>query len=144
MFILFLLSFLQAQIEGRWITGDGKGLIEIKKEGEFYIGIAKDGVPDEKTKGFDIYNPDKSLRDRTMKDVTIMTGLKKEDNEYVGGRIYDPNSGNTYMCKIEVLNKDKIELRGYLLIPLFGRSDTWTRAPADFKGWHGPNEIPKK
>jgi uncharacterized protein (DUF2147 family) len=51
-----------------------------------------------------------------------------EDEEWVDGTIYDPKSGNTYYCTIEMLNKNKLEVRGSLdPFGLVGRTDTWVR-----------------
>ena len=52
------------------------------------------------------------------------------DEEYVweDGEIYNPKDGKTYSCKME-LSKDKntLEVRGYVGISLFGKTNTWTR-----------------
>ena len=51
-----------------------------------------------------------------------------EDGEWVDGTIYDPKTGNTYYCTIEMLNKNKLEVRGSLdPFGLVGRTDTWVR-----------------
>jgi uncharacterized protein (DUF2147 family) len=43
------------------------------------------------------------------------------------GRIYDPESGKTYKSKMTLAAPNRLEIRGYVGIPLFGRSTTWTR-----------------
>lgn len=49
---------------------------------------------------------------------------------YNKGRILDPDSGDEYRLKIIVLeNGAKLDVRGYLGISLFGRSQVWHRAP---------------
>ena len=51
-----------------------------------------------------------------------------EDDEWTDGTIYDPKSGNTYYCTIEMAHKNKLEVRGSLdPFGLVGRSDTWVR-----------------
>lgn len=44
------------------------------------------------------------------------------------GEILDPKNGKTYHCKIQLIeNGEKLSVRGYIGIPLFGRSQTWLR-----------------
>lgn len=54
----------------------------------------------------------------------IMKDLVKEDDEYSGGEILDPNNGKVYRCKIWLEDKD-LKLRGYL--GPFYRTQTWVR-----------------
>jgi uncharacterized protein (DUF2147 family) len=44
-----------------------------------------------------------------------------------GGAIYDPVSGNTYACQLRLDGPHRLELRGYVGIPLLGRTTTWLR-----------------
>jgi uncharacterized protein (DUF2147 family) len=57
----------------------------------------------------------------------IIKGLKKSGDVYDGGKITDPKNGKSYNCKISMEGKDKIIVRGYIGISLFGRSQTWIR-----------------
>ena len=54
--------------------------------------------------------------------------MRRDGGEYDGGEILDPDNGNTYRCRMRVLG-DKLDVRGYLGISLFGRSQTWVREP---------------
>ena len=119
-----------SDIEGRWLSGDGDGWIEIELVGDSLVGrIAgspNDGPDDEPR--YDDLNPDPALRDRPLKGMTILSGFSYEgDGRWTGGRIYDPNSGKTYRATIRQVNANKLKLRGYVGISLFGRTDTWTR-----------------
>lgn len=61
--------------------------------------------------------------------LTVIKNLKldhNKPNEWSGGEILDPQSGKTYHCKIQV-NGQKLIVRGYIGMPLFGRSQTWVR-----------------
>jgi uncharacterized protein (DUF2147 family) len=51
----------------------------------------------------------------------------KEKGEYSGGTIYDPENGNTYNCVINLEDENTIQVRGYIGVQLFGRTDTWKR-----------------
>ena len=60
--------------------------------------------------------------------MTMLTGLKKDGAEYTGGEILDPNNGKVYRSKLKVADGGKkLEVRGYISMPLLGRSQTWVR-----------------
>jgi uncharacterized protein (DUF2147 family) len=50
-----------------------------------------------------------------------------DDRLWSGGKIYDPKSGNDYSAKMTLVDERNLELRGYVVIPLFGRTEKWTR-----------------
>ncbi len=124
--LLWLVSFSAlAQIEGQWLTSDKKGVIEIYQKDKKFFGKIIGG--EQRGDGLDGKNPDETLRSREILGLTIMTNLKKDGDEFTGGKIYDPDSGSTYSCKLKLENHHTLTLRGYLGISLFGRSETWTR-----------------
>ena|SRR5437870_6972944 len=63
--------------------------------------------------------------------MVVMEGLTQStDNtlEWGGGHILDPLNGKTYNCKITLVNNGtNLNVRGYLGISLFGRTQTWIR-----------------
>jgi uncharacterized protein (DUF2147 family) len=60
--------------------------------------------------------------------MTIVKGLKEKDGVYEGGEILDPENGKTYKCKMKLDDSGKkLEVRGFIGISLFGRSQIWTR-----------------
>jgi uncharacterized protein (DUF2147 family) len=67
-------------------------------------------------------------KNQPVTGMTILWGMRRDGDEYDGGEILDPDNGNTYRCRMRVL-ADKLEVRGYLGISLFGRSQTWAREP---------------
>lgn len=120
----------ESDIEGRWLSGDGEGWIEIQRVGDSLIGIAagsttaKEGDPPR----LDDKNPNPALRNRPIDGMTIMSGFKYAGaGRWTGGTIYDPNSGKTYKSKVTLIDRNTLKLRGYIGVSLFGRSDTWTR-----------------
>jgi uncharacterized protein (DUF2147 family) len=68
-----------------------------------------------------------------MVGMVIMEGLKKSKDvalQWIGGHILDPENGSTYRCQIQLSDDDqKLTVRGYIGLPLFGRSQTWLREP---------------
>ena len=76
----------------------------------------------------DIRNPDPSKRDRPILGLVFMSGFtQKSDNHWENGAVYDPKSGNTYSCFMDLDGPEKIKLRGFLGISLLGRTQVWTR-----------------
>lgn len=60
--------------------------------------------------------------------MTMLNGLKKDGDEYNGGQILDPNNGKVYRSKLKVADGGKkLEVRGYIGVPMLGRSQTWVR-----------------
>ena len=69
-----------------------------------------------------------ALKDQPIIGMTILTGMKKDGNEYNGGQILDPSNGKVYKSKMS-LNDDgkKLDVRGYIGVPMLGRTQTWVR-----------------
>ena len=77
-------------------------------------------------------NPEPALRQRPVVGLEILHGLTPgADGTWTDGRIYDPGSGSTYTCNIVLDGDDRLRLRGYIGIPLLGRTTTWTRVGAE-------------
>ncbi len=58
----------------------------------------------------------------------ILNDFIFEDDEWVDGTIYDPESGKTYYCTISLENQNKIKVRGSLdPMGWLGRTETWIR-----------------
>jgi uncharacterized protein (DUF2147 family) len=67
-------------------------------------------------------------KDQPILGMTILSGLKKTGDEYSGGKILDPENGKTYSSKLNLSeNNKKLTVRGYIGVPMFGRSQTWIR-----------------
>lgn len=82
----------------------------------------------------DRYNPEKSLRQRPVIGLEILRGLERSpgaDGAWTGGTIYDPGSGSTYRASLTVADEKRLELRGYVGIPLLGRTATWFRVGSE-------------
>ncbi|MGA9120904.1 MAG: DUF2147 domain-containing protein [Bacteroidota bacterium] len=117
-------------IVGEWLTAGGTSKIEIYKDGEEFSGRIvwlkepdKDGKPK-----VDENNPEAKLRTRPLLGMTILRGFEFDgDDVWKGGKIYDPKSGNDYSAKMTLVDEHTLDLRGYVLMPLFGRTETWTR-----------------
>jgi len=120
-------SFKADDIVSIWLSADKNGEIDIYKKGnKFYGKLIK--VYDNKGIEKDIKNPNKSKRNREVIGLIILTNFQYTgDGEWDDGKIYDPDTGNTYSCFIEMQNKNTIEVTGYIGFSLFGRTEKWTK-----------------
>ena len=67
-------------------------------------------------------------KDRPIIGMTFLWGLKKDGDLYGGGEILDPKNGKIYRAKMKMIEGGrKLEVRGYIGLSLFGRSQTWIR-----------------
>ena len=76
----------------------------------------------------DRHNPEPALRSRPVLGMVILEGFRAEGGvTWGGGTCYDPKNGTTYRGKMHLAAPDRLELRGYVGIPLFGRTTVWSR-----------------
>lgn len=117
-------------IVGIWLTAKKDAKIEIFKQKDKYFGKIvwlKEPTEDGKPK-VDKENPDEKLRMRAIMGLLILKNfVYVGENKWKDGEIYDPKSGKTYNCKMELEKSNQLDIRGYIGISLFGRSETWTR-----------------
>lgn len=75
----------------------------------------------------DIHNPNRALQARPLCGLQIGRAFHLTSPTHAeGGTLYDPKSGNTYRGAMSS-SGDRLNLRGYIGLPLFGRTETWTR-----------------
>jgi uncharacterized protein (DUF2147 family) len=72
-------------------------------------------------------------KDKPMLGLVIVWGMKKQgDAKYVGGHILDPRNGSVWSAQLKVTpDNQKLNLRGYLGVPMLGQTRVWTRLPDD-------------
>lgn len=74
---------------------------------------------------------DKCTGERKGKPVlgmTILSGLKRDGDEFAGGEILDPANGKTYKCKMSLADGGKkLKVRGFIGVSLLGRTQVWVR-----------------
>ncbi len=67
-------------------------------------------------------------KDQPVQGMTIITGMKKDGDGWAGGEILDPNNGKVYRSQMKLVEGGKkLEVRGYIGVPLLGRTQTWLR-----------------
>ncbi len=115
---------------GNWLTEGGKAIVEIYKCGDKYCGKIvglKEPKNQDGTDKLDTKNTEPSKRKRKIIGLNLVWGFKYNDNnKWVGGKIYDPDNGKTYSCKMN-LEGNKLKVRGYIGFSLLGRTTVWIR-----------------
>lgn len=117
------------EILGLWWTDDKRAKIEIYKKGSEYRGkIAwlDEPLNDNGDPKKDKNNNDKAKRQRPVMGMDLISGFAYEKGKWVDGDVYDPDNGKTYSCVMK-LKGDRLEVRGYVGLTMFGRTVVWTK-----------------
>lgn len=119
---------------GYWVTEDRAWTVRIAGCGVGFCGrIAGLGAsPRADVLRKDIQNPDVTKRSAALCGLPVLGGFVPSSKAGVweGGWIYNPQNGKTYQSVMEFQGGDTLKVRGYVLIPLFGRNETLTRVSA--------------
>ncbi len=120
--------------EGRWRTiddktGVAKSIVAIQVvNGEVQGTVERVFVPPAKEEAPMCDPCPGEFSHKPVIGMRIMWGLKKQGDEWVDGRVFDPDVGKTYRCKIRVVDAGrKLEVRGFVGFSLLGRTQTWLR-----------------
>lgn len=113
-------------------TTQEKVNVKISKQGDTYraqIVWMERPLDDKGQPKRDILNPDPALRSVTGDKIVLAWGLKYDPkaDEWSGGKIYDPNSGEIYKAVFKLKSPTSLRVRGYLGIPALGRTMHWQK-----------------
>jgi uncharacterized protein (DUF2147 family) len=131
---LFFTTLFHAQqptVIGKWKTiddetGKAKSIVEIyEKSGKIYGKVA--AILEAEHRDKVCLNCSGEDRNKPILGMIIIKGLTKEGAEYSSGKILDPKNGKQYKCYITLESKDKLKVRGYIGVSLFGRTQYWYR-----------------
>ena len=69
-----------------------------------------------------------ALHGKPVVGMTIAWGLRRDGDSWSGGRILDPDNGKEYAVKLTPADSGrKLEVRGYIGLPMLGRTQVWQR-----------------
>lgn len=123
---------------GFWMVESGRAIVEVEPCGASVCGeivwliepLDAAGAP--KT---DLNNVDETLRDRPVCGLSLIRGFKQDGpGEWSGGEIYNGEDGETYTAYLEMQSDGKLKVRGYVGVPILGKSQIWTREANDRGG----------
>jgi len=128
--LLTIVSHSQS-ILGKWKTiddetGKERSIVEIyESEGKIYAKIVKLLVKSEENRVCEKCKG--ANKNKPLKGLIVIDGLKKDGNEWNGAKILDPKTGSEYKCYITLEEPNKLKVRGYLGFALLGRTQYWYR-----------------
>jgi len=117
---------------GVWEPSNKKVKVKINKiSGKYYgkiVWLREPIDPETGKPKTDKNNPDESLKSVPLKGYRLLKDFVcSGDNEWTEGTIYDPQNGSTYSCVIKLKDENTLDIRGYIGVKTFGRTDVWKR-----------------
>jgi len=133
--VLTHLALAQTSPVGLWKTIDDDGkteksLVRIVDNGGVLTGtIEKLFDASKQDAKCDLCSDDR--KNKPIIGLPILRGIKQDSDDkglWAGGEILDPNNGKTYKARLKPIEGGKkLEMRGYVGAPMFGRTQTWQR-----------------
>ena len=109
------------------VDGKPKGHIRIREDQGEYRGTVEEILDPKKRADLCDRCSDERLNQPVL-GMTVLTGIRREGDGYAGGKILDPDNGKVYSCKLTLVDGGRhLEVRGYIGLSLFGRTQTWNR-----------------
>lgn len=122
---------LAQDVFGHWKTiddrtGKPKGIIKIYEDDGLMYGKVVEILEEGKEEVL-CEKCDGELKDKPVLGMEIITAAEEDDGEWKGKRLFDPEQGMTFRCKIWLNpeNPNELKVRGYLAF--IYRTQTWLR-----------------
>jgi len=116
---------------GYWLSENERAIIEMSQCGSTLCGrmvwlsdpVDASGTPKRDAKGAPLCG------------IHLVDGFRQRDiGRWADGDIYNPRDGKTYSGRLTLIDADRLEVRGYVGVPAFGKSQIWTRTDGDRGG----------
>jgi uncharacterized protein (DUF2147 family) len=111
----------EAAVVGDWLTEKKDGVVTIAPCGDAICGeisgilhFGPDGAPPHDSTGVSECH------------LRIIRDMRPGDDGILHGTVTDPHDGDVYHAKLRVAPDGTLRLRGYIALPLFGSTQTWT------------------
>ena len=110
---------------GLWLTENERSVIKVTECGDDLCGhvhwIIEDGMQ------HDSKNPDESKRNDPMCGLKVLWDFHQQgQHSWTDGHIYKADEGDTYKATVQMLPTGDMKVRGYIGMPLLGKSQTWS------------------
>ena len=121
---------------GLWKTVDDntkkeKSLVRIVESGGVYTGKVEKVIDPDSPKDAVCKDCTDDRKDKPVVGMTIIRNMKPSAEDkavFEGGDILDPNNGKVYSAKLTLVDGGKkLDVRGYIGMPMLGRTQTWQR-----------------
>ncbi len=127
------LGLAQDEIVGKWktiddATGKAKSIVEIYKKGDKYYGKIVQLLTEENKDGV-CRTCEGKYKDKNIIGLNILKDLEydADDKEWEDGTIMDPKNAKEYSVYLQLVEPDKLKVRGYIGFSLIGRTQYWYR-----------------
>jgi uncharacterized protein (DUF2147 family) len=118
----------RAAVFGRWAS-EGSVIEIVESDGRLHARVIallnpvyrEDEAGQVGAVRVDLKNPDAALRAQPIIGIDLLEDYSFEDGKWQG-RIYDPESGNTYKSQMSVDGDGNLRMRGYIGVPMLGRT----------------------
>jgi uncharacterized protein (DUF2147 family) len=121
------------QTLGNWVTERREAVIQISLgaggvlEGRV-LNIRLGPKPERRSDDAARAASDGARRDPATGGELILSGMNYDGaGAWSGGIIRDPRDGTRYRARLHLLDAEHLHVRGFIGIPLLGRSTVWTR-----------------
>lgn len=119
------------QVVGLWESEEKNLQIEMFEDNGNFAGrmvYFKCSTEEIMRTSIDSENPDKRLANRRLLGLKLVHNLTYQGNNvWSNGKIYDPNSGNTFEARIHLTDPNTAIVRGYWKFRWLGRSMVFNR-----------------
>ncbi len=136
MAVCFLAGIIKARAQndenaiiGKWESVEKNLIVEVYKQANtFKAKIAwfydEDDTITPINERLDIKNPNKSLRDRKILGLQVLSGLvyNPKQKRWVNGKIYDSSSGRTWSATVWLTDENTLNVRGFYLVRWLGKT----------------------
>ncbi len=114
-------------------TEDGKPVVwvlMVDHNGVFEGAIAKTFPKPGETPHLTCEKCEDDRKNKPILGLSFIRDMKRNGLKYEDGNILDPRDGSIWHAVMEVSEDGQtLHLRGYVLTPMFGKTEDWTRVP---------------
>jgi uncharacterized protein (DUF2147 family) len=113
---------------GRWLTQSGNFEIDIASCGQALCGTVVRVLANNSMSqpGVEM----KPADDKPALGMKILSELAPTGDGEWQGLIYNRENGKTYDCRVSSPAPNQLEIRAYKFLPIFGKTQVWTRVAA--------------
>ena len=106
-------------------TGEPKSVVEIYEQGGRVYGKIVQLLPPGRSTICDTCEG--PYKNKELIGAVILKDLRQDGDTWAGGSITDPKNGKTYKAKMSLDGADRLNVRGYVGMPVLGRTQVWHR-----------------
>lgn len=118
------------ELRGVWLTEDEEAALTIADcNGHLcgWINWLESATDRGGSQRLDEENPDPAEQSEPICGLVVITELERTGSGTWDAYVYNPQDGKTYSGRITVLSENELRVRAYIGLPIFGKSETWTR-----------------